>query len=104
MFPFSSVSCLSTLFPSRRPSPPIWEICMLLCSLKCAPTQVPSTIYKVRFTIYEVRFGGDGAKLFKIMEMEKFYVAPEVEVLEVAVEKGFEGSVGDIEVNPTPEV
>ena len=26
------------------------------------------------------------------MEMEKFYVAPEVEVLEVAVEKGFEGS------------
>ena len=40
----------------------------------------------------------------KIMEMEKFYVAPEVEVLEVAVEKGFEGSVGDIEVNPTPEV
>ena len=34
-------------------------------------------------------------KLFKIMEMEKFYVAPEVEVLEVAVEKGFEGSLGD---------
>lgn len=29
------------------------------------------------------------------MEMEKFYVAPEVEVLEVAVEKGFEGSLGD---------
>ena len=28
------------------------------------------------------------------MEMEKFYVAPEVEVLEVAVEKGFEGSTG----------
>ena len=27
------------------------------------------------------------------MEMEKFYVSPEVEVLEVAVEKGFEGSV-----------
>ena len=27
------------------------------------------------------------------MEMEKFYVAPEVEVLEVAVEKGFEGSM-----------
>ena len=26
------------------------------------------------------------------MEMEKFYVAPEVEILEVAVEKGFEGS------------
>ena len=52
---------LSTFFPSRHPSPPIWEICMLLCSLKCAPTQVPSTIYKVQFTIYEVRFGeGDG--------------------------------------------
>ena len=32
------------------------------------------------------------------MEMEKFYVAPEVEVLEVAVEKGFEGS--DPLVNP----
>ena len=29
------------------------------------------------------------------MEMEKFYVAPEVEVLEVEVEKGFEGSVDD---------
>ena len=29
------------------------------------------------------------------MEMEKFYVAPEVEILEVAVEKGFEGSVSD---------
>ena len=28
------------------------------------------------------------------MEMEKFYVAPEVEVLEVMVEKGFEGSTG----------
>ena len=26
------------------------------------------------------------------MEMENLYVAPEVEVLEVAVEKGFEGS------------
>ena len=26
------------------------------------------------------------------MEMEKFYVAPEVEVLEVAIEKGFAGS------------
>ncbi len=33
------------------------------------------------------------------MEMEKFYVAPEVEVLEVEIEKGFEGSVdfgGDV--------
>ena len=29
------------------------------------------------------------------MEMEKFYVAPEVEVLEVAIEKGFAGSDGD---------
>ena len=29
------------------------------------------------------------------MEMEKFYVAPEVEVLEVAVEKGFEASPVD---------
>ena len=28
------------------------------------------------------------------MEMEKFYVAPEVEVLEVAVEKGFVSSPG----------
>ena len=28
------------------------------------------------------------------MEMEKFYVAPEVEVLEVEVEKGFAGSDG----------
>ena len=27
------------------------------------------------------------------MEMEKFYVAPEVEVLEVSVEKGFAGSM-----------
>ena len=27
------------------------------------------------------------------MEMEKFYVSPEVEVLEVAVEKGFAASV-----------
>ncbi len=27
------------------------------------------------------------------MEMEKFYVAPEVEVLEVAVEKGFRASL-----------
>ena len=27
------------------------------------------------------------------MEMEKFYVAPEVEVLEVEVEKGFAGSL-----------
>lgn len=27
------------------------------------------------------------------MEMEKFYVAPEVEILEVEVEKGFEGSL-----------
>ena len=29
------------------------------------------------------------------MEMEKFYVAPEVEILEVEVEKGFAGSVVD---------
>ena len=31
------------------------------------------------------------------MEMEKFYVAPEVEVLEVSVEKGFAGSMGGFE-------
>ena len=29
------------------------------------------------------------------MEMEKFYVAPEVEVLEVEVERGFEGSLSE---------
>ena len=38
------------------------------------------------------------------MEMEKFYVAPEVEVLEVAIEKGFAGSVidgnGGVAVDP----
>ena len=34
------------------------------------------------------------------MEMDKFYVAPEVEVLEVAVEKGFEASADDPLVNP----
>ena len=38
------------------------------------------------------------------MEMEKFYVAPEVEVLEVKVERGFAGSVidgdGGVEVDP----
>ena len=36
------------------------------------------------------------------MEMEKFYVAPEVEILEVEVEKGFEGSgtEGDFELPP----
>ena len=33
------------------------------------------------------------------MEMEKFYVAPEVEVLEVAIERGFAGS-GDGEDAP----
>ncbi len=33
------------------------------------------------------------------MEMEKFYVAPEVEVLEVEVEKGFIAS-GTDEENP----
>ena len=27
------------------------------------------------------------------MEMEKFYVAPEVEVLEIEIEKGFAGSI-----------
>ena len=27
--------------------------------------------------------------------MEKFYVAPEVEVLEVAIERGFAGSISD---------
>ena len=27
------------------------------------------------------------------MEMEKFYVAPEVEVLEVEIEKGFRASI-----------
>ncbi len=34
------------------------------------------------------------------MEMEKFYVAPEVEVLEVEVEKGFGASMGAIEEDP----
>ena len=29
------------------------------------------------------------------MEKKEMYVAPEVEILEVSVEKGFEGSVGD---------
>ena len=36
------------------------------------------------------------------MEMEKFYVAPEVEVLEVEVERGFEGS-SDFNDGPTIE-
>ena len=36
------------------------------------------------------------------MEMEKFYVAPEVEILEVEVEKGFEGSFNNPGIdNPT---
>ena len=34
------------------------------------------------------------------MEKKEMYVAPEVEVLEVVVEKGFEGSDTDIVVNP----
>ena len=34
------------------------------------------------------------------MEMEKFYVAPEVEVLEVAIEKGFAGSQTEETPNP----
>lgn len=34
---------------------------------------------------------------FKFMEMEKNYVSPVVEILEVNVEKGFEGS-GDFEI------
>ena len=36
------------------------------------------------------------------MEMEKFYVAPEVEILEVEVEKGFAGSseLGEEEKQP----
>ena len=37
------------------------------------------------------------------MEKEMKYEAPEVEVLEVTVEAGFEGSTPDIEVNPAPE-
>lgn len=36
------------------------------------------------------------------MEMEKFYVAPEVEVLEVEVEKGFAGSGGSIDAGGGP--
>ena len=36
------------------------------------------------------------------MEMEKFYVAPEVEVLEVTIERGFAGSMG--EDGQTPEI
>ncbi len=38
------------------------------------------------------------------MEMEKFYVAPEVEVLEVEVEKGFAGSGGDEWTEVPPEI
>ena len=34
------------------------------------------------------------------MEMEKFYVAPEIEILEVSVEKGFAGSM---EGYPNPD-
>ena len=33
------------------------------------------------------------------MEKKEMYVAPEVEVLEVAVEKGFVGSLGDGDFN-----
>ena len=32
------------------------------------------------------------------MEMEKFYVAPEVEILEVMVEKGFVASIEQPEI------
>ena len=35
--------------------------------------------------------------------MEKFYVAPEVEVLEVEVEKGFAGSSQGEDMPPRPE-
>ena len=37
------------------------------------------------------------------MEMEKFYVAPEVEVLEVEVEKGFAASPQGEDMPPRPE-
>ena len=36
------------------------------------------------------------------MEMEKFYVAPEVEVLEVSVEKGFAGSMSGFDEGSDP--
>ena len=36
--------------------------------------------------------------------MEKFYVAPEVEVLEVAIERGFAGSGGMGEDGQTPVI
>ena len=35
--------------------------------------------------------------------MEKFYVAPEVEVLEVAIEKGFAGSQTEVVPDPWGE-
>ena len=62
---------------------------MLLCSLKYAREACVDEVFE--------NMGKSGftptTKLLKIMEMEKFYVAPEVEVLEVSVEKGFEGSI-----------
>ena len=43
---------MSILFPLNFPSPSIWEICMLLCSLKCALTQATANaIYQVPSTI-----------------------------------------------------
>ncbi len=38
------------------------------------------------------------------MEMEKFYEAPEVEVLEVKVERGFAGSDESVTFPPTTDI
>ena len=93
------------------PAVKVWEISSLLCSRNCARKAAVSVAYTI---LYIAPYGhietGNSNQIKlknkrRIMEKKEMYLAPEIEVLEVEVEKGFAGSVpGDLEDGDMPVI
>ena len=74
----------------------IWEISSLLCSRNCALREAYTILYIASRDTFRDRKLKSNYKLKNIkmiMEKKEMYLAPEVEILEVEVEKGFAGSL-----------
>ena len=97
--------------PALLPVVKVWEISSLLCSRNCALREAEDVAYTILYiALYGHRRNRKLKSNYKlknsktIMEKKEMYLAPEVEVLEVQVEKGFAATGGDDYTEVPPEI